>query len=276
MKNILVPTDFSDAANRAADIAIAIAAKSGAKIHFLHLQLTPVPWVKLDKEKEKRFPETLKEIGHANYLLNNLVQKAEKKGLTAEHFLVFDVGREEILKHVPAHHHDFIVMGSRGASGFKELFIGSNAQKVLREANVPVLVVKEKAKWPIDNIVFASDFEQDVHRAFGTVVELADLHQSHIHLLYVNAPFAFEETDRTLQKMYAFLETCPRGGSCSIHIYNSLNEENGILKFSQSMPADLIALTTHGRKGFFNLTDKSITESVVNHAQIPVLSMNLH
>ena len=60
MKNILVPTDFSETANRAADIAIAIAEKSGAEIHFLHLQITPVPWVKLDKEKEQRFPETLK------------------------------------------------------------------------------------------------------------------------------------------------------------------------------------------------------------------------
>ncbi|MGB5929097.1 MAG: universal stress protein, partial [Cyclobacteriaceae bacterium] len=97
MNNILVPSDFSPSANRAADVAIAIAEQSGAEIHFLHLQITPVPWVKLDKEKEQRFPETLKEIGHAKNELSKLVKKAEEKGLKAEQFLVFDVGREEIL-----------------------------------------------------------------------------------------------------------------------------------------------------------------------------------
>ncbi|MEB2784992.1 universal stress protein [Algoriphagus persicinus] len=43
MKNILIPTDFSERANRAADIAIAIAEKSGAEVHFSHLYITLVP-----------------------------------------------------------------------------------------------------------------------------------------------------------------------------------------------------------------------------------------
>jgi nucleotide-binding universal stress UspA family protein len=276
MKNILVPTDFSDVANRAADIAIAIAEKSGAEIHFLYLQITPVQWVKLDKEKEKRFPETLKQIGHAKGELNELVKKAEKKGLKAKQFLVFDVSKEEILKHIPFHHHDFVVMGSHGASGAKELFVGSNAQKVLRDATVPVLIIKEKSQWPFNNIVFASSFEDDVKEPFQSVVKLADLSESNIHLLYVNVPYSFEETDRSLEKMHAFHKSCPRGGTCTTNIYNSLNEERGILKFAESVEADLIALTTHGKTGFLSLMSKSITESLVNHSEIPILSINLN
>jgi len=276
MKNILVPTDFSDAANRAADIAMAIAEKSDAEVHFLHLLITPVPWVKLDKEKEKRFPETLKEIGHAKDALSKLVKKAEENGLKAEQFLVHDVGREEIIKHIPFHHHDFLVMGSRGASGAKEYFVGSNAQKVLREAKIPVLIVKETSIWPVKNVVFASNFEEDVKEPFQAVIKLADLNESNIHLLYVNVPFSFEETDRSLEKMHAFHETCPRGGTCTTNIYNSLNEERGILKFAKTVEADLIALTTHGKTGFLRLMSKSITESLANHAEIPILSINLN
>lgn len=276
MNNILVPTDFSETATRAAEIAISIAEKSGGEIHFLHLQITPVPWVKLDKEKEQRFPETLKEIGHATNDLNKLVKKAENEGLKAEKFLVFDVGREEILKHIPFHHHDFVVMGSHGATGAKELFVGSNAQKVLRDATAPVLIIKDKSKWPVKNVVFASSFEEDVKEPFKMVVKFADLNESNIHLLYVNVPFSFEETDRSIEKMRAFHETCPREGTCTINIYNSLNEERGILKFAESVNADLIALTTHGRSGFFNLIGKSITESLANHAEIPILSINLN
>lgn len=276
MKNILVPTDFSATANRAADIAIAIAEQSGAEIHFLHLQITPVLWVKLDKEKEERFPETLKEIGHAKSELNKLVKKAEEKGLKAEQFLVFDVGREEILKHIPFHHHDFVVMGSHGVSGAKELLIGSNTQKVIRESSVPVLIIKEKSVWPVRNVVFASSFEEDVKEPFQTVVKLTDLSKSSIHLLYVNVPFSFEETDRSMEKMHGFHETCSRGGTCTTNIYNSLNEERGILKFSKSIGADLIALATHGKSGFLSFMSKSITESLANHSETPILSINLN
>ncbi|CAN5185936.1 universal stress protein [soil metagenome] len=276
MKNILVPTDFSETANRAADIAISIAEQSGAEIHFLHLQITPVLWVKLDKEKEERFPETLKQIGHAKSELNKLVKKAEDKGLKTEQFLVFDVGREELLKHIPFHHHDFVVMGSHGASGAKELFVGSNAQKILRDASVPVLIVKERSTWPVKNVVFASNFEEDVNEPFRTVVKFADLNESNIHLLYVNVPVSFEETDKSLEKMHSFHESCPRGGTCTTNIYNALNEERGILKFAESVEADLIALTTHGKKGFISLMSKSIAESLANHSEIPILSINLN
>lgn len=274
MKNILVPTDFSDPANRAADVAMDIAEKAKAEIHFLHLQVTPVEWVKLDKQKEKRYPNTLRQIGHARSKLNDLVKRAEDRGLVAKDFLVFDVSRDEILKHIPHHHHDFVVMGSNGASGVKELVIGSNAQKILRHTAVPVLIVKEKAAWPIRNIVFASGFEEDVQAAFHTVVKLANLSEANIHLLYVNVPSAFEETGKSLEKMKAFHKSCPRKGTCSLNIYNALNEERGILNFSQSINADLIAMTTHGRTGFLNLLGKSIAESVANHSDIPVLSIN--
>tara|TARA_R110002096_G_scaffold434674_1_gene657284 strand:- start:11152 stop:11985 length:834 start_codon:yes stop_codon:yes gene_type:complete len=275
MKNILVPTDFSDTANRAADIAIAIAEKAKAEIHFLHLQVTPVEWVKLDKRKEKRYPDTLKQIGHARGELHKWVRKAEEKGLIAKDFLVFDVSRDEILKHIPHHHHDFVVMGSHGASGAKELLIGSNAQKILRHATVPVLVVKEQSTWPMQNIVFASSFEDDVQTAFHTVVKLADLSEANIHLLYVNVPSAFEETDKSLEKMKAFHKSCPRKGTCTLNIYNALNEERGILSFAEAINADLIAMTTHGRTGFLSLTGKSIAESVANHSETSLLSLNL-
>lgn len=60
MKNILVPTDFSENCTKAADLGIKMAKLFNSEIHFYHLIHTPVDWVKLDKQKEKRFPETLK------------------------------------------------------------------------------------------------------------------------------------------------------------------------------------------------------------------------
>jgi nucleotide-binding universal stress UspA family protein len=276
MKNILVPTDFSATANRAADIAITIAEKTNAEIHFLHIQVTPVTWVKLDIEQEKNYPETVKAIGHAKSSLDELVKRAEKRGLIAKKFLVFDVGRKELLKHIPHHQHDFVVMGSHGASGVKEIFVGSNAQKMLRETKVPILIIKEKSSWPLKNVVFASNFEEDVMEPFRTVVEIVNIYESNLHLLYVNVPSSFEETDKSMEKMHNFHKSCPRGVTCTTNIFNSLNEERGILKFAESVNADLIALSTHGKSGFLNLLGKSITESLANHADTAILSININ
>jgi len=275
MKNILVPTDFSDCSRTAEDIALEIAKKANAEIHFLHIQSTPVNWVKLPLEKEHLYPETKTEIRHAQGELNKLVKRSEKLGLKAKQFLVFDSDRKEIDQHIINHKHDFIVMGSHGANGFKEL-IGSNTQKVVRNSPVPVLVVKKKPKkFEVKNIVFASTFLEDVHKPFHKIIEFADLMKAQIHLLNVNMPFHFKETDEAEANMQTFLKKCPRG-TCSINIYNALNEESGILKFSEKIKTDVIALTTHGKTGFMKMISTSITESLVNHSDIPVLSVNIN
>jgi hypothetical protein len=74
--------------------------------------------------------------------------------------------------------------------------------------------------------------------------------------------------------MKAFLKKCPRG-NCSINIFNALNEESGIQKFAETIHADLIALTTHGNTGIIKMFSPGITESLVNHSDIPILSLNI-
>ncbi len=131
MKNILVPTDFSDCARAAEEYGLELAKKANAEIHFWHSLYTPVDWTKLPLEKEKQYPEMKARIGHAEHKLNELVKKAEAEGLKAKKFMAFNQGREEIEKHIGHHNHDFVIMGSNGTKGFREL-MGSNTQKVVR------------------------------------------------------------------------------------------------------------------------------------------------
>ena len=58
-------------------------------------------------------------------------------------------------------------------------------------------------------------------------------------------------------------------------IYNDLSVEEGILDFSRGIDADMIAMATHGRKGFFHVVNGSLTEDIVNHTTFPVLSVKL-
>lgn len=274
MKKILVPTDFSDCAKAAEALAFEIALRAQAEIHFLHIIMTPLDWVKLPKEKEKNFPEIQAQIGHAEAALSELKQKAVKLGLHCETVINFNQGREEINEHIKAQHHDFVVMGSHGTKGIKEL-IGSNTQKVVRYAGVPVLVVKHPSsleKW--HKIVFASNFDQQAIHPFKEVVEFAGFLEAKIKTLYVNIPGRFRETDEIERHMKAFMKPFKDVDS-SEHYYDALTVERGILKFSAHSKSTIIAVATHGDKGLLNWFNPSITEQLVNHSERPVLCLSI-
>ena len=86
-------------------------------------------------------------------------------------------------------------MGSKGAKGIKETLVGSNTQKVVEKSKTPVLIIKNRhEKFSLRNVVFASDFPEDVLKPFKKLIEFMDLMGDDIDLLYVNSPEDFEES----------------------------------------------------------------------------------
>ncbi|MDF1696972.1 MAG: universal stress protein [Saprospiraceae bacterium] len=275
MKKILVPTDFSACANSASEYGIQLAKLASAEIHFLHLQSTPVNWLKLSKEKEKKYPETLKAIGRARFELNKWVNKARANGLKAEHALIFDGGKEQIFRHLENHNHDFLIMGSHGVEGIQEKVVGSNAQKILRNASVPVLVIKKPVFDPIENILFVSDFSDVSKDSFHTLTHFADVLEAHIDLLFVNTPKGFKESKETSKNMDMVMTHCNREESCTRNVINASTIEEGIKNFTNDNPIDLIAICTHGKSSLRQLFSPSIAEQVANHTLLPLLSIKL-
>ncbi|WP_127844256.1 universal stress protein [Psychroflexus aestuariivivens] len=276
MKNILVPTDFSKNCNKAEELGIEMAKLYNSEIHFFHLMKTPVNWVELDKEKEKRYPEIVKQIGIAKASLRELEKKAERQGLECRTFLEFDGGQANILKHSGHFHHDFIVTGSSGTRGGVRELLGSNVEKIVRKADVPVIVVKdEKVTFPFNNIVFVSDFLQDVSDAFKQVISIAEKCGAHLHLLRVNTQTDFNSIEQGLDPIKEFLKKFPDLDNFSMNVYNEQDVETGINNFLRYKNADLIAMCTHGRTGFLTLFSKSIAEGVTNHSELPVMTIKM-
>ena len=276
MKNIFVPTDFSKNCNKAEELGIEMAKLYNSEIHFFHLMKTPVEWVKLDKQKEKQYPETVKQIGIAKAYLRELEKKAERQGLECRTFLEFDGGQANILKHSGHFHHDFIVTGSSGTRGGIRELMGSNVEKIVRKADVPVVVVKdEEVSFPFKDIVFVSDFLQDVSDAFKQVISIAEKCGAHIHLLRVNTQTDFNSIEQGLDPIKEFLKKFPDLDNFSMNVYNEPDVETGINNYLRYKNADLIAMCTHGRTGFLNLFSKSIAEGVTNHSELPVMTIKM-
>lgn len=274
MKKILIPTDFSEFADMATEMAIMLAKSNGAEIHFVHLMEIPIDWINLDvDDQHKRYPDITSKFKLANRKLVALIEKVEKTGLKARGLIQFNSDYEYIIEYTKLFNCDFIVMGSHGTSGIAEWFVGSNAQRIVRNSKVPVLTVKHHPKGvKFTDIVFVSDFDRDKFSSFKWVLDFARDMNAKMHLLFINTPSSFTETPVTDLKMKPFIK---EGGADIIEsrVYNCYDFEEGLSEYvkgeSFSKGDDqLIAIVTHGGKS-------SLTESLINHLDDSILSIRM-
>ena len=265
-------TDFSEISENATDYAFLIAEKTKLEVEVMHIVNTPLDWVKLNLEQEKLYPETQSEINIAKNNLHSLIQKFEKKGLAAHQNLIYNVGVENIPKYIAGHQDSLLIMGTHGASGLKEYALGSNAQKVIRKADSPVLVVKRKPeKKDISKIILASTFDENQYQAFQKFHLFSNVLKLKCALLYINTPYNFKETPDIDKLLSNFCEL-EYVKDCQSFIYNALNEERGLKGFMENSEFDILAMATEGRSSFAQFFSPSVTESIINHLDIPVLS----
>ncbi|SDK66373.1 Nucleotide-binding universal stress protein, UspA family [Salinimicrobium catena] len=273
MKNVLIPTDFSKSAELAAKYGVEIAKQLNSGVTFLHIISTPVEWKKIPLEKESLYPETKAAIGSAKDALFKLERMAENQGVDACTSLIFNTGIEEIPKYISKNSYNLVVMGTHGQKGIDKV-MGTNTLKVINRSTVPVLAVKLTDRHSLPkNWVLVSDFQDESREKFETLLELAQGLQAHIQVLYVNTPYYFLESGDIQDKMEGFLSTMPKD-RVKRNIINARNEERGIENFLKSCECDLVAVVTHGRSGLLPLFRRSMSERLINHLTIPVLSLN--
>ncbi len=274
MKKILIPTDFSQNAEYALKVAAQIAKKNNGEIILLHmLELPRQGSDALGSGKD--IPEIMFFKNAAINRLEELMEEDYLDGLKVSEIIQFELAFDGILKISKQNNVDLIVMGSHGASGYKEMFIGSNAEKVVRNSEVPVLIIKkEEGDFSVDNFVFASDFSEEVKKPFQKAVEFANKFDATLHLVTINTPNNFKSTSEAEETMRNFVKGFEIKKVVS-HIYNETNVEKGILNFANSIDADLIGMSTHGRKGLSHFFNGSISEDLVNHAKRPVVTFKI-
>lgn len=274
MKRILVPTDFSKHSEYALKVAAQIAKKNDGEIFLLHMLELPTSGNDALSTSHD-MPELIFFKNAAVQKLEDMMNAPYLEGLNVSKIIQFEMAFDGIIKNGESHNVDLIVMGSHGASGFQEMFIGSNTEKVVRNSNVPVLVIKhEDTDFSADKFVFASDFSDEIKKPFEKVIGFAKKFNSHIHLVNINTPNNFKSTRVAQKAMDEFMADFDFN-NFTTHIYNDINVEKGILHFAKSIDADLIGMSTHGRKGLSHFFNGSISEDLVNHAKRPIITFKI-
>ena len=273
MKTIVVPVDFSEQSGYALKVAASLAKKQGADILVIHmLELNEA----MITSTEGFHPEhTVFLIKMAEKRLQKFLNKEYLKGIKVtpviKHFKVFGEVNDIAKKHGA----DLIIMGSHGSDGLREIFVGSNAEKVVRHSEIPVLVVKDEMEdFKIDTFVFACNFKSESLTAFQRAKDFAEKLGASFNLVHINTPGDdFLSTKDGYERINKYLEQA--GSEIKAAIYNDYSVEKGVLNYSESINADLIGIPTHGRKGLSHFFMGSIGEDITNHSSIPVMTFKI-
>jgi nucleotide-binding universal stress UspA family protein len=277
MKRILVPTDFSQPAQWAGEIAADIARKSGAEVLLLHIVEHPVKQSfsaegeidGIDDPEEKLF--IFKLIERSKALLNEMAASIRQADVLVKPILRLGNPYHGIQTIITDFNVDLVVMGS-SSTHFSEISVGANTEKVIRLSKCPVLAIHQpKKKMDFSTIVYATSLNE-TEKDFSFVVKMIqELYDSKVHLVRINTPQNFHPDKDVKLRMEKFANKVGLQ-NFTLNIFNDLSEEDGIIHFAESVGADLISMATHGRTGLAHMMLGSITEDVVKHTKKPVLT----
>ncbi len=191
MKNILIPTDFSKNAWNAIAYAMEFLKGQPCTFYFLHTY-TPsfyrMDYV-LGGPSFSAIPDKGLDISQAG--LEKTVEDVRKKygnpNHTYEMFSAFNILSDEINELVTAKDIHLVVMGTQGATGAKEIFLGSNTVYVIRKAKVPVLAVPQGYQFKaLHKILFPTDYlSRYKDHDLSLFIELVKLHKAKVTVLHV-------------------------------------------------------------------------------------------
>jgi nucleotide-binding universal stress UspA family protein len=277
MKKVIVPIDFSEHSEYALKAAALLAKRNEIEIivlHMLNLSVVSLSESASDLQAQSIFYLKLAEKKFKKFLKKEYLKDIKVTPII-KHYLSF----KEINGIAEEEKAELIIMSSHGASGVKELFLGSNTEKVVRHSTVPVLILKEELfDLNFEDVVYACDFSEKSIPAYKKALKLMDFFNSELHLLYVNLPNDKFKSSSQMQEMAVNFLT-KSGQDISklkeVTFECEFSIEKGILKFSNLIGADLIAISTHGRKGLSHIFEGSVAEDVSNHSMLPVITIKI-
>ncbi len=274
MKRILFPTDFSETSKNAFVYAMHLAQSLEAELIVLHVYDLPnlnvgrmansmqAVYDSIELENFENLKDEiplLRQIAEDNGLGNLKISTILKKGDLV--WAVRDTVKNEKI--------DILVMGTKGASGLKEVFLGSNTGAVITETEVPTICIPEAAKFrPIKNIVFTTRFRMKDVKALKMVKEIAHHLGANIHCLYI-------KTNKSDVKEVVLEDWKLLFGKDNIafHVIENNNIEKSILDFSMTHDVDVLAMLDHKRGFFEELFKHSMTQQLAYHTQVPLLAI---
>lgn len=281
MKKILIPTDFSGEAQNAAEVGRNLAKKFNAELVFLNsIEITSSETINVSGAPSNfdSFADSMlvhESIKKANEEMERLIDVSKNRGLNVSQIIKLGSPFSHIYELVEHEGVDFIVMGTKGASGLSEVLIGSNTEKVVRRAKCPVLSVKGEVDEEVfGSIVYATEMSDHEDSVVATLKEFQTAYDAKINIVWINTPNNFQADRKTKALLLKFAEK-HQLLNYEVFVFNDVIEEDGIRHFADEVNGGLIIMGTSSHTGLSRIIRGSIAEDMVNHAKRPVLTVSM-
>ena len=274
MKKILFPIDFSETSFNAFRYALHFAKKINAEIVTLHVYEFPAivyseygnflidnynvnVWTEFENYKDE-VPK-----------LRAIAENEQLEHIKISHVLKQGNVQDSILDLVKKEHADYIVMGTKGATGLKEIFLGTVTQSIMNNAKVPVFAVPSDCEYqPIKRILFLTKYEKAHLPILKIIFKLAKVFEAHLDVLQVSSSF-----DNTHKTIYSEWEKSFPKSEISFFTLTSNDYEGTINEFMKLHKTNLVTMPIHHLGFFEKIFSYSLSRKLTFHSNIPILGL---
>ncbi len=280
MKKILVPTNFSKPAEWAIEIAADIARRAGGEIVLLNV---------VDYKSE-----TSLDVESNNEELKDWIKKGFARKVIEQNKTLLDesvtklgqgVGVKKVMRMGSLVHAinavmsdqkiDLVVMGTTTRTRIEEVTAESKTAKVVKFSTAPVLTIHQKVvDIEFENIVYATSLSDDEMSLSDTIKNTQELYKASLHIVRINTPANSRPEDEVKKEMETFAKNS-KLENYTLNTFDDSSEDAGILRFADSINADLIAIATSGRTSLAHNVKGNVSQDIVNRSVKPVLTYRI-
>jgi nucleotide-binding universal stress UspA family protein len=278
--NVLVATDFSPAATGAVQRAAALPIGPGATLTVLHV--LPVAAGAEERAGAERA------LADAASVAREAAARGGRRDLDVLARLADGTAFVEIIRGGRHGRNELIVLGRHGERSFRELVLGSTAERVIRKGDTSILVVAARPDGPYVRPLVAVDGSETSRRAVELAWRLAGPEVSALDVVHAYAPipesairragftgerareYQLEARRETTIGIAGFLSAGDGPPTGSLVVRDG-DPRPAILGAAAEAGADLLALGTHGRSGIEHLLLGSVAEAVIRGATCDVV-----
>lgn len=274
MKKVLLPTDFSKNSWNAIKYALQLFKDQECQFVLLNAYTPIIYQVEYMQSSSAQLGiiETIKNVSQKG--LNELQEKINSEFRNPKHTYLqisaFNDLTSEIDDLYSNNIMDFIVMGTKGASGVTGVLFGSNTIRVIKNAKCPVMAIPSDFSFETPHeILFPTDYEieyQDLH--LNPIIEIAQKHISRINILHAfigNGLTEFQEKNKLI------LDTRMKKVSHLFHDVKNQNVPQAITNFQLKARINLLVMINNKHSFFENLFFKSTINQIGFHLNVPFL-----
>jgi len=273
-KNILLPTDFSNNSENAIAYAADLVKRNEGELSILHVFdvpfMAPSSAFTTREKTMKNTEDDMRSISRSK--LNDISSSSLVSDIPNLSLVRKGEIEEEILEVIKEGDIDLIVMGTKGQTADRGLFMGSVAKGIVQHAPCPVLAVPDEATFNgVTKIVYATDLQQDETITINYLVEFAKIYDASLIILHIDHENEVKEwsidllmdmIDKTSYPKIAYKEM----------VLNNVTQ--GINEYIEEHNPDILAMTTHTTTLYDKIFHKSITKQLLMHTHIPLLAFS--